>query len=269
MDARREATVPAAAWAPLKVRGGNFYAPARIGGVTYPSLLDTGSREAVVSGRLAARFRTYRTVRMRGRLGVSRVRSVRLPRLDFLGKTYPDLRADGRPPSSDAVLSWRVLLGTRVLLDRPLILDLERMRVGAGLPRGPAPRGAHAPLGSARGWPVVRARFGRRPVLALLDTGSPRCALSDRATGVRATTVGTEPVFDVTGARAEEPYFRGPTLRIGPWDLGDVDFFRFPMRHVGQGLGIPVDFVLGANALLAAGGTWTLDRRRGSLAWTK
>jgi hypothetical protein len=251
---------------PYRLRGGNIFLPARIGRTSYWALLDTGSTRTVVSSRLARRFPLVRRQMAGAIYREVEARVVRIPRIEVLGRRVADDEAIARGPGADRVLSWQLLLGTNTLLDRRLTLDFRRRRVEVdrsdALGRSPE----QVPLRCPRGRPFVRARFGERPIVALVDTGSPLCQLNPRFRGIVARTMRRERITDGTGASRREPVLRGPSLRLGPWDLGRPEFTYEPMEIIERKLRSRVDFVLGADVLRAAGGAWTFDRRRHRLS---
>jgi len=195
-------------------------------------------------------------------------KEVRLPPVRFLRKTYDGLSAMVRPSSSDPRIPWKVLLGTDVVLDRRLTLDFSSMTAEAGSRPSKAVPGLRLPLRFRSGRPYVRATFGGRPVFAMIDTGSPLCELDSRVIGIRARETRTEPITDGTGARSVEPVFRGPTLRVGGRRFGAPEFFRSPLRGLESRSRPRCNFVLGANVMIEAAGSWTFDRPQGWLGWT-
>ena len=234
----------------------------------YWALLDTGSNRTVVSHRLGGRFPTVRRSTMRSVFRELETRIVRIPSIEVLGKQYERRPAVVRPRASDSVLSWTLLLGTDVLLDRRLTVDFRARRVEAGR-RGPSARsGGSVPLRCARGRPFVRARLGGRPVVAFVDTGSPLCSLNPNFGRAGARSVRKERITDGSGARSWEPVYRGPRLTLGPWDLGRPEFTRESMAILERFFRTRVDMVLGCGVLRAAGGAWTFERRQGWLGWS-
>jgi hypothetical protein len=237
----------------------------RVGREEHWSLIDTGSDRVVIGHRLGEKFETLRHREMKGLAGRVSVREVRLPPVRFLGKTYRCLPAIVRPPSSSRL---DVILGANVVLDRRLTLDVDSrvVRVGA---RADAPAAEdRRPLRFRGGRPYLRATFGGRPVFALLDTGAPLCEVNERISGLRAEVLRVEAMTDGSGAPRDRRVYRGPKLRWGHWELGTPEFWRSPLDAVALRSGARVDFVLGAHALLAARGSWTIDRREGWIGRT-
>lgn len=256
-------------WSPLRIRGGNLFLPAKVGRVAYWAVVDTGSTRTVVAHRVSARFEFLRRKTAGGIFRQVETHLVKIPLIEVLGKRYEDLSAVVRPRASDSIISWKLLLGTDVLFDRRLTLDFGAKRVEVGPPERLTSLDGRVPLHCPRGRPFVQARFGGRPVVAFIDTGAPVCHLNSRFGRLEAQQVRKERVTDGTGMSSLEPVYRGPALRLGEWNLGHPEFIRQPMDILERKLRMRVDFVLGANALRAAGGRWTFDRRLGVMSWSK
>ncbi len=254
---------------PLRLRRGNLFLPAKVGRVTYWAVIDTGSTRMVVANRISAQFEFLRRKTAGGIFREVQARVVKLPLTEVLGKRYADLPAIVRPRSSDSIISWKLLLGTGVLLDRRLSLNFRTKRVEVGLPESLTHLDGRVPLRCIRGRPFVQARLGGKPVVAFVDTGSPLCQLNPKFEGLRSRVVRKERIVDGTGASSMEAVYRGPGLRLGEWNLGYPEFTREPMDIMERKFRMRVDFVLGANVLCAAGGIWTFDRRLGALSWSK
>lgn len=252
---------------PFRVRGGNIFAQARLGNQTYLSLVDTGSDRVVLSNRVGRKFRTIRQRHMKGIVGTVPVNEVRLPPIHFLGKTFPKLAAVVRPPLADDHSQLTVILGTNVLLSRPLTIDVEYRSLGVHSRRGGPVFERRSALLFHHGRPYLRATFGGRRVLALLDTGAPLCELDTRVKGIHSRTTREEPMTDGSGAPVVQQVFQGPELRVGDWSLGAPEFWRSPLNRSNLWPGRHPDFVLGANVLLRTGGSWTFDRQRAWVGW--
>jgi len=253
---------------PFRSRDGQLCTAVRIAGATCQALIDTGSKGHVVDPRISKRFPRVGKSVLRGVLGSVPTVRVQLPAVTFLGHRFTGLTAKVGPPTRRSNPAWDLLLGTDVLLWRPLTLDFRR-RVAcfeAGT-LATEPEEVFR-LRYHRGRPFLTVKLGRKTLRATLDIGCSSCLLNSRVRGIRACVVKTDVAVDVAGRRSRWTSYRGPALDLGRGAMGKSRFVRASLAPAEKGLGQPVDFVVGSNVLRERGGVWTISRIPGELRWS-
>ncbi len=232
------------------------------------ALVDTGAKGLVVEARIARSYpRMGRTV-LRGVIGSTPTVRVRLPPLMLWGRKFTGLTARVAPGGPRSPRHFDLILGTDVLLRRPMVLDFRERRAWFE-PGRLSPANEVYRMEFQRARPFLRVRLARKTLRATLDTGCSSCLLNSRVRGIRGRKVKTDVAIDTAGKRSRWTSYLGPQLDLGSGRIGAFRFVRAPLGPAEHGLGRPIDFVIGLNVLRERRGTWTISRNPPQLRWSK
>jgi len=254
---------------PLRSRSGQLCVGVRIGSTPRQALIDTGSKGLLIDPKVASRLPRVGKSRIRGVLGSMPTVRVRLPPVTFLGHRFTGLTAKVGPPSLGSESPWDLLLGTEVLLRRPLTLDFRRRLAWFEEKGGSIRTDEEFRLRYHRSRPFLTVKLGSHTLRSTLDTGCGSCLLNSRVRGVYARVVKTDTAVDSAGKRSKWTSYLGPALNLGRGSVGRFRFVRAPLELAEKGLGRPLDFVIGANVLRERGGVWTISRQPPLLQWSR
>lgn len=201
-------------------------------------VIDTGAERTAISDRLAAELnlRPHRPVLVHGVTAAEMVRTVQLPRLEFFGQRFTDLKP---PVFPFEVLAADGLLGLDVLSRFRLTLDLEHRKVSMTPSMLVSPNQRYIPGQSDRVpdqiIPTRTGRFGQLiltnvrvdgvEAVAFIDSGA-QYSIGNRAL-MRAVDVRMAPIL--------RPQVRvhgviGQSLLV---DVGAVTSLRLTQRELG------------------------------------
>lgn len=227
-----------------------LFVPVAIGSQRGLACLDTGATHTSVDTALAT---PRRSGRVRGAHGDRTVGQGRIARLAFDDEVRADLDVwidDLGAHFSHVPFPVLAILGCDVL-QRPLVLDLLRLRAGLG-GLGPGPELS-----------TIRASLGRS-ISVLIDTGAGISIVHARRMASAfeaARPLYTDQITDASGQAVPVEVRRSRVpLSLGdpPHELGPIDLAALDLERVERQLG-PVDLILGASALLASRCTWVLS----------
>lgn len=252
----------------FRLRNGGLIVPVRLGRSVRRALVDTGAKGVVVEARIARSYPTAGRTVLRGVIGSTPTVRVRLPPLELLGRRFTDLTARVAPSGPRSPRDFDLILGTAVLLRRPLVLDFRRRRAWFEPGRSSPADEVHR-LEFQRARPFLRVRLARKTLRATLDTGCSSCLLNARVRGIRGKKVKVDVAIDTAGKRSRWTSYRGPQLDLGLGRIGAFRFVRAPLGLAEKGLGRPIDFVIGLNVLRERRGIWTICRNPPELRWSK
>lgn len=245
-----------------------LFAPVRLGEKDTWAHLDTGASGSMIASREAQKLETIARRVIQGGIGQQEVRQVRLNSMHFLGKRFDDSRAivfDEETYFGDVPFPVSMTLGAEILLAAPLVLDFKRLWLGYAEKRLRGDLASYA-LDCNSGLPFMDLRYGQRAMRAIFDTGAAYCILNAghvEELGIHPERVYVLAVRDPAGGQGEMPIYRLENISIGDTELGTCEAFIVSLEPIEQRLGRRIDFVLGANAMLASALVWVLDREQG------
>ena len=241
--------------------------PVKLNGRLQMAQLDTGSPDIHVTRHVSSGLEILKVGKTQGVFQQTETLVVKLPNLSWLGRSYRNLTAIVRPDREEKTpFPVEVTLGNVLLLERPLYLDLRMMEA-----RSVAPQGylsvIKIPMHLRQGIPFLEMTLGGRKAHTIFDTGAGYSVLNARRTDLQGGEVLSFEVFDATGASRWLKLYRGPSLSLGGHDLGPPEYAVIDLQDQEALLGSPIDFILGVNTMLRAGGIWELDTKTGQLSW--
>lgn len=203
-------------------------------------------------------------------MGQQEVKQVRLGRLEFLGKAFENETAvifDGEDYFGDIPFEVSMTLGAGVLLAAPLILDFKRLWMGFA-DKSLKDDLLRFPMDCATGLPFIPLHHGDQELRTIFDTGASFSILNARHVeelGSPIEQVYALEVQDPAGGKGHIPIYRVEGLSVGEIDLGKCEAFVVSLEPIEQRLERRIDFVLGANTMLASGLVWVLDKSQGAV----
>jgi len=252
----------------LLIQDFKLFAPIRLNHKPAFAHLDTGASGSMLVSTEAEGMEAVESHLMQGGFGQRQVRLVRIGQLTFLDQEFPGTTAaviDGAHYFADVPFPVSMTLGADILLARPLVLDFKRLWLG--FEEGPFDPALSAfPLDCSAGLPVLTLRAGDRELQAILDTGAAYSLLN--AAHAEALGLDLEPAYqlegqDPAGGTALVDVHRLGELSVGDIPLGPCELVALDLSIIEQRLDVRVDFVLGANTLLASSTVWVLDKAGG------
>ncbi len=252
---------------PITIQALQLCVPVTLGGRQQMAQLDTGSPDIHVTRRVSSGLEILKVGKTQGAFQQAETLVVKLPGLSWLGRPYRNLPAIVRPDRKEkAPFPVEITLGNVLLLERPLHLDLRMMAARSVAPRGYIPV-TKIPLHLRQGISFLEMTLGGRRVHTIFDTGAGYSALNARRTDLQGSEVLSFEVFDATGASRWLKLYRGPSLSLGGHDLGPPEYTMIDLLDQEALLGSPIDFILGVNTMLRAGGIWEFDTKTGQISW--
>ena len=241
--------------------------PVKLDGSPQMAQLDTGSHDIHVTRHVSSSLEVLKVGKTQGAFQQIETLVVKLPSLSWLGRSYRNLSALVRPDRKEKTpFSVEITIGNVLLLERPLYLDLRMMEARSAAPGGYLPV-TKIPMHLRQGIPFLEMTLGGRKVHTIFDTGAGYSVLNARRTDLQGSEILSFEVFDATGASRWLKLYRGPSLSLDGHNLGSPEYAVINLQDQEALLGSPIDFILGVNTMLRAGGIWELDTKTGQLSW--
>jgi predicted aspartyl protease len=253
---------------PFIIQDFKLFIPVSVGEKNAFAHLDTGASGNMLAAADAQGLERIESRVLQGGIGRQEVEQVRIDHLAFLGQSFDNETAilfDGEAYLGELPFPVIMTLGASALLAEPLILDFKRLWIGfAEKPlREDLPR---SPMDYSAGLPFITLRHGSQEISAIFDTGAAYSILN--ADHVEELDLHPEQIYslevqDPAGGKGEMPIYRLDGLQIGETNLGKCETFMVSLGPIEQRLDRRIDFVLGANAMLASALVWVLDKKQG------
>jgi predicted aspartyl protease len=247
-----------------------FFTSMKLGEKNTFAHLDTGATGNMLAASESEGLEQIESRVIQGGMGQQEVKQVQIDTLEFLGKSFTNQTAvviDGEAYFGDVPFPVSMTLGADVLLAHPLIIDFKRMWMGY----------AEKPLKedllrftmeTPSGLPFIKMHFGAQEVNTIFDTGAGYSILNANHAeelGAHMEQVYALEVLDPAGGKGEIPIYRVEDLRMGDLELGFCEAFVVSLEPIEERLGKRIDFVLGANTMLASVWVWVLDKSQNAV----
>ena len=243
------------------------FAPVRIGQIAGYAFLDTGAASSRIYQSFSSNLSKTGITQIQGALGATQVEQCKVDRVSFLKQDFLDVVAKVQPDEAGGfqTLPFPVVMtvGADILFQKVLYLECAAGRVGflESVPPEWENNGQVINLRFEKKFAFFNINLGIHRLNAAFDVGAGYCVLNTRCLDtLQADLIEQQPeeTSDSTGAKAQIPVYKHPTLEVNGYCLGGIRFLLMDLTAVEKALDVAVDFIFGFNAMMNH--NWIVDK---------